>query len=105
LNDAWKQTQMVNLVSVRQIDAINAVMKLQSLGVTEGDILNIYRFLEGARQGMLEEYGLKEELSNKAKDRQYCWSMVEHTPLPQKYLQRHFALGFLILRVRNMGIL
>jgi hypothetical protein len=49
LNDTWMQIQMVNLFSERQIDALNSLMKLQSCGVTDDEILNIYGFLNGAR--------------------------------------------------------
>ena len=39
LNDAWKQTQMVNLLSARQNDAIIVLMKLLQSGITEDQIL------------------------------------------------------------------
>jgi hypothetical protein len=35
LNDTWMQIQMVNLVSARQKDALNALMRLQSYGVKD----------------------------------------------------------------------
>jgi hypothetical protein len=49
LNDTWMQIQMVNLFSVRQTNAINALIKLQSFGVTDEEILNIHEFLNEAR--------------------------------------------------------
>lgn len=48
LNDAWIQLQMVNLVSAHQNDALNSLMKLQTFGVTDEEILNIYELLKGA---------------------------------------------------------
>jgi hypothetical protein len=49
LNDTLMQIQMVNLFSARQNDALNALMKLQSCGVTIEEILNIYGILNSAR--------------------------------------------------------
>ena len=48
--DARKQIQMVNLFSAFQNDALNALMKLQSCGVTNEEILIIYEFMNEARQ-------------------------------------------------------
>jgi hypothetical protein len=39
---------MVNLVSAHQNDALNSLMKLQTFGVTDEEILNIYELLKGA---------------------------------------------------------
>jgi len=49
LNDTWLQIQMLNLFSARQNDALSALMKLQSYGVTVEEILNIHDFLNGVR--------------------------------------------------------
>jgi hypothetical protein len=49
LNDICRQIQMVNLFSARQTNAINALIKLQSFGVTDEEILNIHEFLNEAR--------------------------------------------------------
>jgi hypothetical protein len=39
LNDTWMQIQMVKLFLGRQNDAVNTIIKLQSCGVTEEEIL------------------------------------------------------------------
>jgi hypothetical protein len=49
LNDIWMQVQMLNLFSARQNDALTALRKLQSYGVTLEEILNIYGILNSAR--------------------------------------------------------
>jgi hypothetical protein len=41
--------QMMSLVLARQKHAVNALIKLQSYGVTDNEIINIYRFLDSAR--------------------------------------------------------
>jgi len=48
LNDTWMQIQMTNLISARQNKAITSLIKLQSFGVTDEEILNIHDFLNGA---------------------------------------------------------
>lgn len=49
----WKKLngtiQTINLISARQKDAINALVKPQCYGVTDEEIVNIYRFFESAR--------------------------------------------------------
>jgi hypothetical protein len=49
LNDTWTQIQMLNLLFARQNKAISALIKLQSFGVTDKEILNFHEFLNGAR--------------------------------------------------------
>lgn len=41
--------QMVNLFWAPHIDTLNALMRLQSYGVTEKEILNVYEFVNRAR--------------------------------------------------------
>jgi hypothetical protein len=49
LNDTIMKIQMMDIFSVNQNKALNALIKLQSCGVTEEEILNIHEFLNGAR--------------------------------------------------------
>jgi hypothetical protein len=49
LNDIWMQIQMLNLFLARQHKALTALIKLQSFGVTDEEILNIHEFLNGVR--------------------------------------------------------
>ncbi len=53
LIDARKQLNdtimTANIFSVHQNKALNALIKLQSFGVTKEEILNIYEFLKGLR--------------------------------------------------------
>ena len=49
LNVISMQIFMMNQYLGRQNHAVNALMKLQSVGVTDKEILNIYEFLNSAR--------------------------------------------------------
>jgi hypothetical protein len=49
LNDTIMNIQMVNLFFARQNSAMNALMRLQSNGLTEAEILNIHEFLNAVR--------------------------------------------------------
>jgi hypothetical protein len=49
LNDTIMKIQMMSLVLARQKHATSALIKLQSYGVTDNEILNIYRYLDNAR--------------------------------------------------------
>jgi hypothetical protein len=49
LNDTWIQIQTVNVFWERQMDALNALMRLQSYGVTNEEILNIHESVKSAR--------------------------------------------------------
>lgn len=49
LNDICKQIQFVNVFWARQNDALNALIKLHSFGVTIEEILNIHEFMSRAR--------------------------------------------------------
>ncbi len=42
LNDICRQVQMANLFWALRMDALNALMRLQSYSVTDKDILNIH---------------------------------------------------------------
>ena len=46
LNDMFKQIQVVSLFWARHMDTIYTLMKLQSLGVTDKEILDIHEFYE-----------------------------------------------------------
>jgi hypothetical protein len=47
LNETCMRVQMMDLVSARQNDAIIALMKLQYYGITEDQILNLYKIVDG----------------------------------------------------------
>lgn len=53
LHDTWNQIQLMSIVLAQQKDVIIALIKLQSFGVTVDGILNVYRFLERAREQQL----------------------------------------------------
>ena len=52
LSDVAMQIYALNQFSARQNNAIMALFKLQSLGVTDDQILNMYRFFEEYGRGM-----------------------------------------------------
>lgn len=51
LNDTIMKIQMMSLVLARQKHAVSALLKSQSYGVTEKEILNVYEILDSARLG------------------------------------------------------
>jgi hypothetical protein len=64
--------------------------------------IELYMDQRGAKR-MAEVYSSKAELSNKAKDRQSRWSMVEHTPLPLYFfLAAFFAFVLTFFTILNI---
>ena len=54
LNDISMQIFMMDQILARQSYAVNTLMKLQSVGVTEAEILNIYEFLNAVRKTAMD---------------------------------------------------